>query len=430
MIDLPPSGWTLLQGDCRKLAPAFPDDAFDSIVTDPPYDLVLKSRGRRGFMGHSWDATGVAFDPATWLELLRVCKPGAHLLAFGAPRTYHRMAVAIEDAGWEIRDSIHWTYSQGFPKSLNLGDDLKGLGTSLKPSHEPIVVARKPLEGTVEANVRAHGTGALNINASRNAHAGAATFTDRTPETHGTEFGMGAGAGRTESSVGRWPANTLLSHSPNCTRKGDRQVRSGTAVEPGHVDRPRNVANAPKLYVGQTAGFADEDGLETIPDFDCTPDCPVRLLDEQSGELASGRAPPPGYVGKMVKSVALGDKVSVANPAAYYGDRGGASRFFNTFELEEDDLPAFLYCAKVSAAEREGNRHPTVKPISLMRHLVRMVTPPNGLVLDPFAGSGTTVLAALREQRRVVGLELKSVYADFARHRIVGDAPLLNGAHR
>ena len=163
----------LYNADCREALKLLPDNSVDSIVTDPPYEL--------GFMGKSWDSTGIAYDVDMWRECLRVLKPGGHLLSFSGSRTYHRMTCAIEDAGFEIRDQIMWIYGSGFPKSLNLDGDWSGWGTALKPAHEPICVARKPIEGTVTENVAAYGTGVLNIDACR----------------------VG------KESSGRWPANVI-----------------------------------------------------------------------------------------------------------------------------------------------------------------------------------------------------------------------------
>jgi len=182
---------------------AMPDNSVDSVVTDPPYEL--------GFMGKSWDASGIAFNVDVWREALRVLKPGGHLIAFSGSRTYHRMAVAIEDAGFEIRDQIMWLYGSGFPKSMNIGktlDDWQGWGTALKPAHEPMVLARKPLIGTVAANVLAHGTGGLNIDASRVSSDDALVR----PEIHRHDngiFGLGLGAGTQTEPGGRWPANLI-----------------------------------------------------------------------------------------------------------------------------------------------------------------------------------------------------------------------------
>src|SRR5688500_4525271 len=172
----------VLEGDCRDVLRTLPTESVHSIVTDPPYHLTTGKKGGTGpasvnldspygrsrittggFMGATWDGGDVAFQPDTWRECLRVLKLGGHLLAFGGSRTYHRLACAVEDAGFEIRDQIMWLYGSGFPKSTNLGGDWDGWGTALKPAHEPIVVARKPLIGTVAANVLAHGSGALNI---------------------------------------------------------------------------------------------------------------------------------------------------------------------------------------------------------------------------------------------------------------------------
>ena len=319
--------YTLHTGDNREVLKTFDDNSIDSIVTDPPYEL--------GFMGKKWDASGIAYDVDLWKECLRVLKPGGHLLAFGGSRTYHRMAVAIEDAGFEIRESIAWIYSTGFPKShdvskaldkqagaerevigadknfgaskksegkqsfgdyagqwnitvpaTDLAKQWQGWGTALKPATETIVVARKLLQGTVADNVQAWGVGALNIDGCR-----------------------------VGGDDGRWPANIIL----------------------------------------------DEEAAQ--------------MLDEQSG---------------------------------------GASRFF--------------YIPKASRAEREAgldapdgeraNRHPTIKPIALMRYLVRMVTPPRGVVLDPFMGSGTTGCAAMMEAVRFIGIELNEEYSGIAERRI------------
>lgn len=170
--------FNLFKGDSRQVLPLMKDNSIDSVVCDPPYEL--------GFMGKSWDSTGVANDVNLWKEVLRVLKPGGHLLSFGGSRTYHRMAVAIEDAGFEIRDQIMWVYGSGFPKSLNIGkqlDEWKGWGTALKPAHEPIVLARKPVEGTVANNVLTFGVGGINIDGTRVGSEGGSTRGDK-PSTH------------------------------------------------------------------------------------------------------------------------------------------------------------------------------------------------------------------------------------------------------
>ena len=380
-------------GDCVDLMRAMPKNSVDSIVTDPPYEL--------SFMGKAWDGAGIAYSLQLWREALRVLKPGGHLLAFGGTRTYHRMACAIEDAGFEIRDSIHWVYGSGFPKSLNVGkqngcEAWEGWGTALKPAHEPVVVARKPLSGTVAGNVLVWGTGGLNIDGCR---VGTDEDTGRPPGQVPTEGWRLAK--RTETSEahaqGRWPANIVL------------------------------------------------DGAAAA------------ALDQQSGTLAHN----PPAVWKREKSGAERTPTSYAAPTGDagevrggYGDRGGASRFFTQADFGPDDWP-FVYQAKPSKRERnagldglpdvsggalEGNAdhanagkigdrpevpvaptknaHPTVKPVALMRHLVRLVTPPGGTVLDPFAGSGTTLVAAVLEGFDAIGCEMTAEYLPIIEGRV------------
>jgi DNA modification methylase len=356
---------TVHHGNCLDILPTLPDCSVDSVVTDPPYEL--------GFMGKKWDASGIAYRVDLWSEVLRVLKPGGHLLAFGGTRTYHRMAVAIEDAGFEIRDSIHWIYGSGFPKSLDVskaidkaagaereatgptrrgaqqestgrygawGDGIaptapatdaakqwEGWGTALKPAHEPVVVARRPLIGTVAANVLQYGTGALNIDGARIGYASEADkgdperFTKSKRSTERT-FGKGGVSGDggmfdpnrqglpIDHSKGRWPANVIF--DPDAATELDRQ-------------------------------------------------------------------------------------------------QDGASRFF--------------YIAKPSKAERnagleESSTHPTVKPLTLMRYLVRLVTPPGGTVLEPFAGSGTTLMAATMEGFNSIGIEMTDDYLPIIEGRV------------
>ena len=380
----------VLHGDCVELMADMDAESVDAVVCDPPYDLI--------FMGKTWDGTGVAFRPVTWEAAMRVLKPGGHLLAFGGSRTSHRMVCAIEDAGFEIRDSIMWLYGSGFPKSLNVEKAIvaagledravegRGLGTALKPGHEPICVARKPLTGTVAANVLEHGTGALNIDGCRlevtcgleefeHNHAGDRGFAGtRSIEQRGdTHLRQGGG---TASGLGRWPANVVLDPE---------------------------------------AAFE---------------------LDEQSGQLVSGANPTrrSGDRFREVYGVFEGQRDAIAHRGQ---DAGGASRFF--------------YCAKPSGAERtagldarepqkkptwssgeanpgtfqsEGtsevsrNPHPTVKPVELMRWLIRLITPPGGLVLDPFCGSGTTGCAAALENVSFLGLEAEAEYVSLAQDRI------------
>lgn len=375
----------ILQGDCRDVLPTLEAESIDACVTDPPYEL--------GFMGKAWDSTGVANDPETWRQVLRVLKPGGHLLSFGGTRTYHRMVCAIEDAGFEIRDCIQWLYGSGFPKSHNVavaidkeagavGHRVKafnlkgrgeradlvdfvesqrdrptgyepateaarqwdGWGTALKPAAEIICLARKPLVGTVAENVQAHGTGALNIDGCR--------IEAEKP----TGWGGKAAGGNTWND-----ANSGL-------------CRDGEA-RPVEGRWPSNVILDPEA---------------------------ARVLDEQSGESETRRIekPSPAPNGNT-----WGGTSQTNRGARGHTDFGGASRFF--------------YVAKPSRAERgEGNNHPTVKPLALLRYLVRLVTPPGGIVLDPFAGSGTTLWAAQEEGFRHVGIELNPEYIAIAERRM------------
>lgn len=386
-------GLRLFHGSNKDILPTFADEAFDSIVTDPPYEL--------GFMGKGWDSSGIAYDVEVWRECWRVLKPGGYLLAFGGTRTWHRIATAIEDAGFEIRDSMAWLYGSGFPKSMNvakaiasgtgrpedirrlsMGEDYtpsgrgrvnydhgggsamngssvdvdlpdeakvwEGWGTALKPAFEPIIVARKPLAGTVAANVLAYGTGAINIDASR-----VPAFDSQLAEKYASVQNAGARsnsvygddardrAGAEPHAAGRFPANVLLDGSQAAVLDVQSGIqRDGVAVNRNRgEERPMTVEGAPRLV-----GSKDDVG---------------------------------------------------------FGGSGGASRFF----------PTFRYEAKAPGSERpkvDGVAHATVKPLDLMRWLVRLVTRRGGHVLDPFAGSGTTGEAALLEGMESTLIELES----------------------
>jgi site-specific DNA-methyltransferase (adenine-specific) len=344
--------YELHHGDNRAVLKTMADNSVDSIVCDPPYEL--------GFMGKRWDASGIAYDTTLWTECLRVLKPGGHLVAFGGTRTYHRMTVAIEDAGFEIRDSILWLYATGFPKSHNLDGDWKGYGTAIKPAHEPAVLARKPLTGTVADNVLTWGVGALNIDGCRvatddNLSGGMYSSGNHKWANPSHQWGHKRQPGQFVQPSGRWPANVIL----------------------------------------------DEHAAEA--------------LDEQSGLVkGSGKATKLSRTRKGWMHTNAEFTAVEANAPDNYGDSGGASRFF--------------YIAKASRAEREagldapaGERactHPTVKPIALMRHLVRLVTPKGGTVLDPFMGSGSTGCAAMLEGMRFVGIDITAEYVDIAERRI------------
>lgn len=351
----------LYLGDCREILPHL--GKVDAVVCDPPYGL--------SFMGKQWD-----YDVPTveqWRLVFEAMKPGAHLLAFAGTRTQHRMAVNIEDAGFEIRDMIAWVYGSGFPKSKNLDGAWKGWGTALKPSLEPITLARKPLVGTVAENVMAHGTGAINVDGGR---VGNTVETWPKSKSYGPGQFQPGGIGKTMATgsppPGRWPANLI--------HDGSDEVLAGFPVTGASNGRPRN-----------------------------------------NGEF---------------KSVAKGRDL----PHVTHGhdDQGGsAARFF--------------YCAKASKAERDAgcegmesakvligaaghktnpmtgkpvvdiprrNHHPTVKPVALMRYLCRLVTPPGGIILDPFTGSGSTGCGAVLEGFHFIGIELDPEYIAIAQARI------------
>lgn len=400
------------QGESTAVLAALAPDSIDAVVTDPPYELA--------FMGKRWDSSGVAYDETMWAQVLRVLKPGGHLLAFGGTRTYHRMVCAIENVGFEVRDQVDWIYGQGFPKSQNVskaidkaagatrevtggymhtgsrssgivGNDTghvwhsetapatdgaqqwDGWGTALKPAHEPIVVARKPLsERTVAANVLTWGTGAINVDGCR-VQTGEAT------------------------ASGRWPANIVLTHSPECVQVGTRKVKTGTAFEPAAGRGMQRTIYGATKNLGRVEGYADGNGTETVEAWECVDGCPVAEMDAQSGNCRSSGNYNRGSVKQGVKDGAASIPIN-GNTGSTFTDSGGASRFF----------PIFRYQAKANNRERPqvGDiRHPTVKPLELMRWLVRLVTPPDGTVLDPFCGTGTTLEAAHLEGFSALGVD-------------------------
>lgn len=387
----------LLRGDCLELLPTLEENSIDSCVTDPPYHLtsIVKrfgspnaaecqfgkdgayKRASRGFMNKMWDGGDIAFRPELWAEVLRVLKHGAHLLAFSGTRTYHRMACAIEDAGFEIRDQIGWCYGSGFPKSHDIakhidraaghwrgragaitiaeqvakgteyerndkGDPItpeaiqwQGWGTALKPAWEPIVLARKPLsESSIAANVLKHGTGAINVDGCRiaadwKAERGEAWL--RSGNNSSTMQEQSYIADRV-SHLGRWPANLIHDGS--------------------------------------------EEVLERFPDVH-------GAGSARNGKFGSEYA-------------ATSYDLGCSREMGRFGDTGSSARFF--------------YTAKADADDRLGSKHPTVKPLDLMQYLVRLVTPKGGLVLDPFAGTGTTGEAAWREGMRAALIEREEEY--------------------
>lgn len=477
---------TFICSDCLEAMRKMPDSSVDAVVTDPPYHLTQVSRGgsprkndpetpfgrtrigERGFMGKTWDGGGVAHNPEIWKEALRIAKPGTHLLAFGGTRTFHRLACAIEDAGWEIRDDIAflssmsdkeqqfffslspdqqqafmelfasqdllgWMYGSGFPKSHNISktldrkagaerkiigvskgkggenlnkiarlggndsrnakgcgaygqgakqvtidipitapttDDAKkwsGWGTSIKPAWEPIICARKPLGGTVVNNVLKWGTGGINIDDCR------------VPTGDVLKAGSGG----------------LLSHVrdgkpyPN-GRKGEKSVERRYTKEGG-----TNFSATPGPYGGSESGRF-----------------PANLIHDGSADVLAVFPEAKGQQGDLINH-----NKNRKSPNGCFGEMAPANN-----HIKRDDSGSsarFFYCAKASKKERgEGNTHPTLKPLSLMKYLVRLVTPPNGVVCDPFCGSGTTALACKAQGFNFICIDNNPEYIEIAKKRL------------
>ncbi len=432
-------GARVFHGDCREVLKNLPDNSVDSIVTDPPYEL--------NFMSKSWDNSGIAYDLAVWAECLRVLKPGGHVLAFGGSRTWHRLAVAVEDAGFEIRDNIAWIYGSGFPKSLDVSKAIdkragaerevvgdyqiggmspdrenfgandrtggkgmgfrpgtvkitepssseakawEGWGTALKPAHEPIVVGRKPFgKGvTVAENVLTWGVGGLNIDKSR------VEAVDQIElEKNWDRF----------QSVSALEGRNAMNGGLGTIDLSDRKAQGRW---------PANV-----IFDEVTAG----------------------LLDEQSGVSVSPRKASSGGAVFGSRTYAQDDysQNMIRGEMPAYGDTGGASRFFYVAKASKRDRNEGL--EELEAVVRNDGRneslasgdmpqnrsnnpkqnfHPTVKPTALMRYLIKLVTPPGGTVLDPFTGSGSTGKAALLDGFQFVGVELTEEYLPIIEGRL------------
>jgi len=444
----------ILHGDCLNVLKTLDAESIDACVTDPPYGI--------GFMGKEWDtfdhvkaeerlarskaqreknrafyednpnpnlrrrqrspalsSSAIEYDYSVkglrefqaWCELwarevYRVLKPGAHIVVCGAPRAYHRMASGLEDAGFEIRDCLAWLFGSGFPKSLNLGE---GLGTALKPAHEPIVLARKPFKGTVKGNVEKFGTGALNIDACRIPHdgdslAGGSSLIGKRTDT------------QSEGWTRPWMGN------PDA-REAARQ-RSAAQVEKGEE-------------IGRWPANVVIDDLAAM------------VIDEQSGQTEEQARVLQRNGARQQEGWGLG----APSTGLVHGDAGGASRFYYCAKpsREERDMGCHGLSARTAGectdrkdgsaglnnpragAGRTGggrNFHPTVKPIELMRWLIRLVTPIGGTVLDPFLGSGTTGMAARYELRGFIGIEREAYYIQIAERRIASVAPLFAEATR
>jgi len=422
--------YKIYHGSNLDILPTLADNSVDSIVTDPPYEL--------GFMGKSWDSTGIAYNVEMWKQCLRVLKPGGHLLAFSGSRTYHRMAVAIEDAGFEVRDQMMWVYGSGFPKSHNISKAIDknagvefsskpasgvgfmnpegsngynttlnqltrvgtstqeakqwdGWGTALKPAHEPIVLARKPLEGTVADNVLKWGVGGLNIDGCRVDFVSEEDRKESTTKNQHEDFG-----------------------TPPMT---NNQVYGDYSMM-----KPKNYQPTGRF----PANFM-HDGSQEVLD-----------LFPNSGNGNGGE--PYNYAGREYSnketSMFNGDKPQAPSN---FNDSGSAARFFycpkankkdrdeGCEDFEEKTMgknqPSFDGGQMLTGSGNERsntrkNTHPTVKPTELMRYLCRLITPPNGTVLDPFNGSGSTGKASVLEGFNYIGIELDEDYIKISEARI------------
>lgn len=394
----------LMQGDCLQLMRDMPERSVDSVVTDPPYGL--------SFMGKHWDqgTPGVDF----WREMLRVLKPGGHLLAFGGTRTYHRMAYAIEDAGFDIRDQIMWVYGSGFPKSLNVAKSIEGLltiGSANKTAFKHLS-GEQVNRGNCGINKQQYTHGQRDTNYDDTA--GDTRLGDLTPLT--TEAKQWQG----------WGTALKPSHEPICmARKPLVNTVAANVLQFGtgalNIDECRvklsegddsrlggkgdwsSDKKAKNVYGGGYVGVRI--GSSKLGRW------PANLLHDGSDEVMVGFPYSKGQLAKArTDGEAQGNNVysamnHVTNQPEPRNDTGSAARFF--------------YCAKASKKDREeGNNHPTVKPTDLMRYLCRLVTPPGGVLLDPFMGSGSTGKAAVREGFFFIGIEQDEKYFQIAKARI------------
>jgi len=428
-------GVRVFHGSNLDVLPSLPDNSVDSIVTDPPYEL--------GFMGKSWDSSGIAYSVELWQECLRVLKPGGHLLAFGGSRTWHRLAVAIEDAGFEMRDSIAWLYGSGFPKSLDVSKAIDkaagaerervelvggalnsgtangwngssnhsetailagtrqvndpltneakkwaGWGTALKPAFEPIVVARKPLIGTVAANVLAYGTGGLNIDASRVGNETISVHNAPTGSFAGGDPDRGSDTSSYKTHTGRWPANIILDEY-TAGLLDEQAPAAGSWSKPGANPNSQKPQDSHLAFAANYQSTNIGDGLAGASRF--------------------------FYVAKASKK-----------------DRNEGLEGLEGKEIGAKDNGLARACATCGATVLDGcdcpdrtfvnptrqNFHPTVKPTALMEYLIKLVTPEGGTVLDPFTGSGSTGKAALLNGFQFIGIELTEEYLPIIEGRL------------
>ena len=421
----------LLNGDCIEQMQKLKDEGkqIDSVVTDPPYHLTsiverygkegsapakdkdgLYQRQARGFMGKEWDGGDIAFRTDTWKLAYDLLKPGGYLLAFSASRNYHRMAVAIEDAGFEIRDQIMWIYGSGFPKSLNVGD---GWGTALKPAHEPIVMARKPLEGTNKQNIEKYGTGGINIDGCRiqgDDTGGERKITTRKSRDENNVWtDENSGMKQEENHFadadpkGRYPANVMHDGSDVVQQIFPQTSKSVS------TKRTRKTIGSFGMPNDATPEYDDE-GTAARYFY-----CPKTSAEERNRGLESFTAKPMAW-GNQAKAELKRGNLDFKGKGTAYKDRG---LFEHNRNQEKGDG------SKHNKVAMRLNTHPTVKPQELMKYLCRLVTPKGGVVLDPFMGSGSTGMAAKDEGFDFIGIEKEKEYFEIAEARIKVSSPLM-----
>ena len=462
----------IYSGNNLEVLPELASNSVDSIVCDPPYEL--------GFMGKTWDNSGIAYSVELWQQCLRVLKPGGHLLAFGGTRTWHRLAVAIEDAGFEIRDNIAWLYGSGFPKSHNISKAIDkmagaerevlgrnpnsrenatkentlyesgtvgktdlitapatneakqwdGWGTALKPAHEPIVVARKPVIGTVAQNVLKYGTGGINIDACRIGYKDEedkqSAMPGSTPETQIATGNVQILSGIRQPhdlSVGRWPANIILDETTAKLLDEQSGITKSTGGRIGKKDVSNINFGLSGKYEKGDAGFGDVGGASRY----------FKIIKEKENNGTNNQA--------IKKGNQTAELFATDNSGAQLSDGvgesfGHSSNFFYVAKASKrdrneglDELPDQMLTGRDEGQDDRQvpyktrsnpvkNTHPTVKPTALMQYLIRLVTPSNGVVLDPFTGSGSTGKAAILEGKRFIGIELTPEYLPIIEGRL------------
>ena len=448
---------SIVCGDVTDTLVGYADSVFDGCLCDPPYGL--------NFMGRNWD--GVVPDADVWAEVLRVLKPGAFLLAFGGTRTWHRLACAIEDAGFELFDTICWLYGSGFSKvGYKIFEGVpgfEGYAGSLKPSWEPIICARVPRDGTFANNALTWGCGGIWVDGTR---IGTGESTERPSGINELCYGEDNRRGMIRGGTqGRWPANLLLQHCDGCECVGERRVKGPGWQQTG----------SGATALGQSSGWnshdnrhteyngpADPDGKETIADWRCVPECPCRILGEQSGESKDtvhrrGVANAAKFSGKYAGGELY---TNIEDQFGGYSDIGTAARYFKQFPGEP---VRFRYQAKASRRERneglddfywqrdksspigftritrdeweqleprqraQGNIHPTVKPLGIIEYIAKLIMPPEcRRLLVPFSGSGSEMLGAIRAGWcEVAGIDIVPEYCEMARERVRNTQPSL-----